>query len=379
MDKQFVLGTINFTNWIHITVSKVSNESVVLWEDWVDVPLTNYTFIVPGLDMDNYYMKLYDADTDTDIGTLVNKFYFNAAQSEYEYELRFYEGGNLPEGATLDGAGQLLTDPYLDGKTIHLVSKEGFRELDQANEYTYTGTNELQLNGSLTLADGEKLLVILKNKVGVVSTLNYKEFAGVIDVSDETYTIAAADKNKRFRCVGTAVSQTITAPLLAALNDGDFIYIDNTVTGLPPQVKILFAGSDKLLYNGFDLPVNELTEFWAGHAEAVKLAKNGSYWEVIGYSKAGETGERIPWGGQFRHDAIPETEEVYSTEGLPRFKWWLENKLSAFDKIVDDAITGGGWVRPAGKEAWFFVNSDYSFFRPPATQVLFIIYFMRKL
>ena len=130
------LGTVNFTDYIHVTASKVSDPSTIVWEDWIDVPVTNYNFIIPGLDPENYYVRYYDAPTDSSLGTLQSELIVNALTGEFLYERRFY---------TVDGPGDYdpsdsdtgITDPYLIGKNVTGVFKEGKRYLDPESEFTF--------------------------------------------------------------------------------------------------------------------------------------------------------------------------------------------------------------------------------------------------
>ena len=87
MTIQVFLGTINFTDFLHVTVTKVSNPGVVVWEDYIDVPVTNYTFVISDLDADNYYINFYDAPTDEVLGTLVSQCFVSALSNEWEYEM----------------------------------------------------------------------------------------------------------------------------------------------------------------------------------------------------------------------------------------------------------------------------------------------------
>lgn len=376
MNIQLTIGTVNFSDYLHITAVRVRDGALV-WENWYNMPVSSLVVQATGVDADQYYIRMYDSPDNTSLGTLYAECAISGLSPKYEYEIRFYEIGNLPVTASINVAGTIITDPYLIGKTIHSVEKEGFRKMDPSNEFTFTDTTgDVEITNGTSLATGEKLVVVIQNPANNASIVP-PQFAGTIDISTSTYTIAATDKNCRFRCVGSGSTQVTTLPSLALLSDGDFVYIDNTVGGTPLQEKLLTAGSDRVLFNGFNFPMNSFPEFWVGSGEALKLMKNGSNWEVASNYYGHMAGERIVFGGVIPIYTIPETGLLYVADNYPRKKWWLQNVLDSSAKIVDNTITSGGWTRPSGKEEYYFVTSTYSHFRTPDTDTLVQIFLRR--
>lgn len=373
MNIQIFLGTINFTDFLHVTVTKVSNPGVVVWEDYIDVPVTNYTFVIPDLDADNYYINFYDAETDDILGTLVSQCFVSALSNEWEYELRFYEPGNLHSSATLDETKQILTDTYLIGKAVHQVEKEGLRTLELDDEYTYDAeTGEIRLLDLLTLEDGEKLVVIIKNRVGSIgSSTTGGLYTGTLTVTASTLTLTALDKNKRVRLRGSGSTQVITLPALSSISVDDGYLFDNACGGVPVQVKLLVTGSDRVQYSGFMTGDNEFAEFWVSAGETLLLRKvDDDYYEVIGDYKGVQVGERFSATYNGHPGALPEDGRLLDGDEYPRLWWWVKNVLPSTHKVTDDTVTSLSYEHPASKPGLFVVHSTLKKFRLPNTQEL---------
>lgn len=373
MTIQVFLGTINFTDFLHVTVAKVSNPGVVVWEDYIDVPVTNYTFVIPDLDADNYYINFYDAPTESDLGTLVSQCFVSALSNEWEYELRFYDGGDLSGGITIDVTKQILTDPYLIGKTIHSVDKEGFRLLDPSNEYSFDDTTgAITLGGALTLEPEEKLAVIIKNRVGsIASPTNSGTYSGVLTITTSTHTLDPLDKGKRVRLRGSGATQAVTLPALSALTAGQGYLFDNACGGTPVQVKLIVPGSDRIQYSGFMAGSDEFAEFWVSKGETLLLHKfDDDYWEVIGDYKGTKVGKRFSGTYNGHPGALPEDGRLLDGDEYPRLWWWIQNVLPSTHKITTDTVTSLSYEHPANRPGLFVVHSTLKKFRLPNTQEL---------
>lgn len=372
MNIQFTVGTVNFTDYLHITAVRVRDNQLA-WEDWFAMPVTSLVFQASGLTADNYRISFYDAATDADLGTLQASSDISGLSPQYQYELRFYDYDNLPGTATLSGGDKVLTDTYLAGKVIHAIDKVGFRLLDPANEYSYDQPNgEITLENGLQLFTGEKMCVIIQNNISSIVTPVASLFAGTVNITAQNYTISASDKNKRFRCVGSVNSQNITLPSLALISNDDFVFIDNTVGGLARQAKIILPGSDRILYNGWSLSPNQFAEFWVSRGETLRLQKYTSggneYWEVIGDYAGLHVGEKFYNTSRTHPNGLPNNNALITVDEFPRLVWWVKNVLT--DKVQDDTINSGTWSRPAGKEGVFYHTSTYSHIRMPDTQNL---------
>jgi hypothetical protein len=90
-DLKVTTGTINYTDFLHVTAAKVSAPGTPVWETWIPVPITNYNFIIPGLDPENYIISFYDAPTNVALGSLRLQLIANALTNEFIYEKRYYK------------------------------------------------------------------------------------------------------------------------------------------------------------------------------------------------------------------------------------------------------------------------------------------------
>lgn len=370
---QIFLGTVNYTDYLHVTAAKVSAPTVVVWEDWIPVPVTNYTLVIPGLDPDDYYISFYDSPDNVSLGTLVSQCFVNAKTSEYAYELRFYEIGNLPSGATLDVTEKVINDPYLIGKTIESAFKEGFRFLDPDTDTTFDNTTgDFALVNGSNFETGEKFTVTIKYAVGTVATPSSGGlYTGTLSVTAATYTLLIADKNKRVRCVGSASTQVITLPSLATLAVEDGYYFDNSCGGTAVQVKLLMNGGDRIRYNGFMAASDEFSEFWVSKGEVVLIRKfDDDYAEVITEYKGVEVGNRQAAGYGAMPGWMPEDGSLDDGDEYGRVWWFINNILPSTHVITDNAVTGGGYAHPVGKEGLFVKHSTLKKFRWPNTQAL---------
>jgi len=372
VDLQLTLGTVNYTDYVHVTAAKVGSPTVIAWEDWIAAPLpANYTFVIPGLDPDNYYITFYDSPDNVSLGTLVAQAYVKATSPEYAYELKFYEIGNLPSGATVDVTNKILNDPYLVNKTIESYFKESFRFLEPDIDVDFDdSTGDIELLGNPEFNTGEKFVITIKYAVGNTVASANGLYKGILDVTASTYTLLAADRNKRVRLVGSAATQVITMCALAALSIDDGYYFDNACGGTAVQVKLLLSGTDKIRFNGFMAASDEFAEFWISKGEHLLIRKiDDNYYEVITDYNGTAVGSRQAAGYVGMPGWMPEDGSLDDGDEFCRVWWWINNILPSSHVITDDAVIGS-YTHPAGKEGMFVKHSTLKKFRWPNTQEL---------
>lgn len=370
---QITLGTVNYTDYLHVTAAKVASPSSVVWEDWINVPVTNYTFVIPGLDPDDYYITFYDSPDNVSLGTLVSQCFVNAKSPEYAYEVRFYEIGNLPVTASLDVTEKILTDTYLIGKTIESFFKEGFRFLEPDVDISFDDTTgDMELLTGVNFETGEKFVITIKTAVGTVPASGGAGlYTGTLNVTAATYTMLAADKNKRVRLKGTGSTQVVTLCSLTVLTVDDGFYFDNSCGGTAVQVKLVLPGTERIRFNGFMLSgTDEFAEFWISKGEHLLIRKfDDDYWEVITDYKGVDVGSRQAAGYKAMPGWLPEDGALIDGDEYPRLWWWINNVLPSTHVITDDTVTGS-YTHPAGKEGMFAMHSTLKKFRMPNTQEL---------
>lgn len=373
------LGTVNYTDWLRVTAAPVGDEGNIIYENWFDVPATTFFYLTLPQPI-NYIIKFYDAPTNTDAGLLLQpSLIVNGLDASYQLEERWYEIGNMPTSdagtATLDVTGKIITDPYLNGKEIFQFDKEGLRPLKAPVEVIFdNAANTITFQGNLDLSPQEKFRILIKNKVGS-SNSSPSGFAGTIDVTAATYTVQAADVYFRYRLVGTAATQVITLPALSGVPLDGFFYFDNTVGGTAVQPRLLTNGTDRILYNGFLLPLNQFAEFWVSKGKTLKLQNAGGlFWEVIGNYDGDTVGERFA-GTYYANNCVPEDGRLMDGDEYPRLWFWLNNILPVPYKIIDNRVGNPGFNHNTGglngKIGAFIIHPTLKKFIMPDTRNLF--------
>lgn len=363
------LGTVNYTDYLHVTASKVSAPNLILWEDWIDVPVMNYNFIIPNLDPENYYVRYYDSPNDSSLGTLVAELVVNAITSEVLYERRFYSVGGAGEHDPAPGSTS-LEDPYLIGKNVTGVFKEGFRYLWPDVEYSFdSDVGKINILYGVALAKDEVFIVELKYNVGVSSAPPAAPlpFTTTIDVEDAEYVLSTDEIDCRLRCAGLGSVQSIELVSLASIPEGRGWYLDNSSKGVAVQVKILTKGSDKLRFTGFMTGDDLFSEIWVSKGDQFKIIKSDGVWEIIGDYKGMNVGERIAAGFGAHPNTLPENGSLIDGDEYPRLWWWLNNVLPANFKYQSASVTDVGFTHTANRRGQFCLHPTLKKFRMPDT------------
>jgi hypothetical protein len=365
------IGTVNYTDWLHVTASKVSSPTVTAWETWIKVPFVNDNFVIPNLDPENYFIRYYDAPTNGALGQIRLELIANALTSSTIYERRFYTTGGSNTGDPIDG-GFTITDPYLINKNVIGLFKEGFRYLKPTVEYNFIDAiGQINKQDGISYSTGEVAIVDVKYSIGDTAPALQGGLysAGILNVTQATKTILAADINKKVRCVGSIATQFITLPSLASIATGDGLYFDNTCGGVAIQVKILLPGSDRIQYNGFMAASDLFAEFWVSKGEHLKITKiDANYWNADTDYKGVCVGERYAAGYLGMPGTIPEDSiTIYDGDELGRVWWWINNVLPSTHVITDDAVITA-YTHPADKVGLFVKHSTLKKFRTPNTQ-----------
>ena len=368
---KITLGTVAYTDWLHVTASKVSSPTVTAWETWIKVPVSNYNFVIPGLDPENYYVRYYDATTNSALGMLVAELIVNALSGDTIMERRFYTCDGVGATDPVNGA-TLINDPYLIGKNVTGAFKEGFRYFKETEEYTFdTATGIVAVINGTSFSSNEKFIVDIKYTVGTTTTTVITGlYGGTLNVTEDTKTLTSADKDKRIRLVGSGVTQVIALPSLATLALENGFYFDNSCGGTAVQVKILLpTGSDRIRYNGFYPGPTLFTEFWVSRGEHLLIRKfDANNWELILDYKGVEVGSRQAAGYVNQAGYHAEDGTLSDGDEYGRVWFWINILLPTTHIITDDNCTNTGYITPANKAGQFVKHSTLKKFRWPNTQ-----------
>ena len=364
---KITLGVVNYVHFLRVTASKVATPGAIAYEKYITVPVTNYNFIISGLDPEIYYIRYYDAATNPSIGTLVAELVVNALTGEFMYERRFYtvNGAGLYDPA--NGSLQ-ITDPYLINKKVVGFFKEGFRYYEPVTEFTTDpATGIVAILTGVSLSSGEKVTLEIQYAVAnTTSTASVGLYNGSIDVPELTRTLLVAELNTRVKFIGTAATQVITLPALSSFAANNGYYIDNSVGGVAVQVKIILNGVDKIRFNGFNVSTTIFMEFWVSLGEHLLLRKlNDTYWEVITDYKGTNVGEKVTLGYAKHPNILLENFALKNADEYPRLWWWLTNVLPATHYYtVADIVNATPTLNKTGQ---FIIDTAGRRFRMPST------------
>lgn len=366
-------GPVNTLNYLHVTASKVSSPTVVVWETWFQGPFASKNFIIPNLDPENYFIRYYFSVDAASLGIIQLEQVVNALTSEYAFEKRLYRVGGTGAYDPVDGAAS-LTDPYLIDKNVTGVFKEAFRYLIENTEYQFNATT-----GTISKLDGINFgapeTIIVEIKYNVASTANAVGtgtgmglYSGILTVTAPTQTLLPANRNNLIRCSGSLAKQTITLPLLSSINVDDGFYFDNSVVRSAVQVKVLTQGADRINFTGFNTTNILFQEFWVSLGEHLLLRKlDNNLWEVRSDYKGVNVGMRMSGRYAAQANYLPEDNRLLDGDEYGRLWYYIKNILPSTHYIIDDNVTNTSYVPVRERCGMFTVHSTQKKFRMPLT------------
>lgn len=364
------VGQINITsNFLVARARKVSTPLVTEAQESYASPLaSSFNVVLPAsgsIDPVNYFVDFYESSDGSSLDLLLATFVVNAKNNLIIEETRYYkvDGGGANDPAPDQDT---LTDPYLDGKTIARVFKDGVGRPLAPEDYLFkewelvTGGGIKLLNGILFSA-GEIIAIVISYLGEQTSTTGTGLYNGVATITTNT-TLDSTYRNKRIRCVGASSRLVITLEDLSTVPEGAFYHFTH-LDGNQLQTKIVPVGGQSILLNG------TYTEMSIGPGEVLRIEKVSSAWEVVLPAEGVlHVGDRMAAGYNAHPNTKPEDGTLYDGDDYPRIWYWLSNSLPSTHKVTDDLVVNGGYTHPSGKEGQFVVHSTLKKFRVPNTQ-----------
>src|ERR1044072_3309823 len=367
------IGQVNITNYLIIVVRKTTTPLVIeALESYAPPHPATRNVVVPAsgdIDPVIYYVDAYESSDGIAFDLLLAQFVYDLKNKIIISERRFYKvGGGNPTDPLPDQ--KILSDPYLDGKTISGVFKEGFRYLRPQTEafpewVPYAGGG-IELQDPLQFSQDETYSIEISYLVDqTIGSGNAGLYSGVTLIDTDT-TLDGSYRNKRLRCEASASNKlVVTLESLASVPDGTFYHFTSN-GGLQNQTRILPAGSETIIYNGENYP-----ELWVGKGEYVRIVKVGSIWEgELVHPFVLQVGERYPATWKDHPSCKPEDGALYDGVEWPRIWWWIKNKLPATHYVTDDNVINPDYTHPADRKGQFVIHSTLKKFRTPNTQGL---------
>lgn len=367
---KLTIGQVNITNHLIIVARKTTTPLVEEAREAFAPPHpATQNVVVPAVgDIDPvvYYIDAYESSDGVALDLLLSQFVYDLKNSIVIAERRFYVVGG-PGSNDPAADQQILTDAYLDGKTISGVFKEGFRYLrpDTENivEWEPVTGGGIELQGDLYFSSGEVYVIEISYLADQAQVSSGGMYSGV-DLIDTDTTLSSSNRNKRLRC-HAAASNTLVVTLesVALVPDGTFYHFTSNA-GMQNQTRLLPAGSETVLYNGENYP-----ELSFGKGEFIRIVKVGSIWEVeMAHDNILRVGERFAGTWKDHPSTKPEDGTLYDGDEWPRIWWWIKNKLPSTHYVTDDQVTDITYSHSAGRLGQFVIHSTLKKFRLPTSQ-----------
>jgi hypothetical protein len=367
---KLTIGQVNITNHLIVVARKTTTPLVEEAREAFAPPHpATQNVVVPAVgDIDPvvYYIDAYESSDGIALDLLLSQFVYDLKNSIVIAERRFYVVGG-PGANDPAPDQQILTDSYLDGKTISGVFKEGFRYLrpDTENivEWEPVTGGGIELQGDLFFSGGEVYVVEISYLADQTQVSSGGMYSGV-ELIDTDITLSSSYRNKRLRCHAAASNKlVVTLESVALVPDGTFYHFTSNA-GMQNQTRLLPAGSETILYNGENYP-----ELSFGKGEFVRIVKIGSIWEAeMAHDNILRVGERFAGTWKDHPSTFPENGALYDGDEWPRIWWWISNKLPSTHKITDDTVIDSGYAAPTDRRGQFVVHSTLKKFRVPNWQ-----------
>lgn len=367
------IGQVNITNYLIIVARKTTTPLVIeAQESYAPPHPATRNVVVPAVgDIDPviYYVDAYESSDGIAFDLLLSQFVYDLKNQIVISERRFYVVGG--PGANDPAPDQtILTDAYLDGKTISGVFKEGFRYLRPSTEtipdwQTYAGGG-IELLNNLIFSGGEVVSIEISYLADQTSVTGTNGMYNGVELIDVDTALSITHRNKRLRCESAASNKlVVTMEAIGGVADGTFYHFTSN-GGAQNQTRILPNGSETIKYNG-----ENYTEISIGKGEYVRIVKTGAFWEAeLTHHNVLQVGERFSGTWKDQPSCKPEDATLYDGDEWPRIWWWISNKLPSTHKVVDDTVIDLGYTHPADKPGLFVVHSTLKKFRVPNTQSL---------
>lgn len=367
------LGQVNIVDHLIVIAKKTTTPLVVeAQESYAPPQPAIRNVVVPAVgDIDPviYYVDIRESPDGISLGLLLSQFVYDLKNKVVIAERRYYiVNGTGPNDPASEQ--NILSDPYLDGKDISGVFKEGFRYLmppTLANkEYDPHAGGGIELLNGKTFGDAEVWMVEISYQANqTLPPAGGGLYSGVELIQADT-VLSNIHRGKRLKCESNASSRlVVTLEDVVTVPDATSYHFTSN-GGNQFQTRILPAGGQTIVYNG-----EGYTEMTLAKGEYIRIEKVGTIWEAtMVHPGILQVGEKLSATWKDHPNTKPEDGTLYDGDDWPRPWWWIKTKLPVSHYIIDDNVINGGYVHPAGKEGLFVIHSTQKKFRMPNTQNL---------
>lgn len=368
------LGQVNIVDHLIVIARKTTTPLVIEAQESFAPPQPAIrNVVVPAVgDIDPviYYVDIRESADGVSLGLLLGQYVYDLKNKFIIAERRFYKVGGA--GANDPAANQnILSDPYLDGKTISGVFKEGFRYLmtpDLTNkEFDLHAGGGIELLNDKDFGQDEVWMIEVSylGDQGMPGSGGGGLYSGVVTITADT-VLDISHRGKRLKCESNASSRlVVTLEDVVTVPDAAFYHFTSN-GGNQFQTKILPAAGQTITYNS-----EGYTEMTLAKGEYIRIEKIGAIWEAtLVHPGILQVGERLPATWKDHPSTKPEDGSLFDGDDWPRPWWWIKNKLPVSHYLIDDNVINVGYVHPVGKEGLWVIHSTQKKFRMPNTQNL---------
>lgn len=282
------VGQVNISNYLIVNIREVGNPGVIVQNHVEPPPVpASFNLLFTGLADVVHYVDFRSSADGINQGLLLGTFVYDVKNEIVVSEKRFY---------TVDGPGtydptssdSTIVDPYLDGKVVSTVYKEGYRPLEPAVEFDHTGDTISFLQTNLqTFGAFEKFCVEIVYKTAVPSGGAGAFPADIIELTADT-SLVDIHQNKLMEVNGSGTLLTITMPAFTTIPEGTKYAFQTDHGSQRNAVIVLDPGSVNFAW----VDGVQRSTLYMGKGEYLALIKKGSYMRVLewrgDYSKVGE-------------------------------------------------------------------------------------------
>jgi hypothetical protein len=333
------IGQLNITGYLLVNVREVNSPNVVVASLVVPPPVpTTQNIVFNNMNDVVHYIDFRESPDGVSLGLLLSTFVYDVATGTAMAERRFYTAGGV---GTYDPApvATTITDPYLTGKIVYGVFKEGFRYLIPGVEYSQAGDTITLLSSFNTpapeLNDGEIISVEINFTVSSgTSTANTGSFPkGIIQIN-ASLTLGPTHINSFMEAQGPPGILTVTFPDFATIPDNSKFAFSTDGGDQTHLALVMPAGRYVQIFK------RNRGTVWLARGEQITLIKKDNYLRVI--SLSGDfirVGERVSYDGARPLNGLEETGGWYLKSDFPRL-WEYINELPPADVVAsaDDSI-----------------------------------------
>jgi hypothetical protein len=347
-DIRLSLREVGVTGYLRVFAREVANPGAVVAEVTIDPPIPDpYGLVFTGLNEIPHYVDFYESTDGISTGLLLMTILYDVGSGVATSEMRFYKADGVGTYDPASGTSS-ITDPYLAGKNVVKVFKEGFRFLKESDEFTQAGdTVTIPVSDALpdpTFGVSEVISLEIAYVSTSSSTASSQNFPKDVIAVPSNITLSSTHYSNMMEATSGAGILTITFPAFSGIPDGTKFGF-NTDNGTQTYMAIVLPGGSYCMVGGV-----QRGTVYLGRGEELTVIKKANYLRIINWSgDHRRVGDRVSKDGTPPLNSLPETGGWYLKSQYPRLWEWYINMLPPSDIVnaADDSV-----VNPVNAPRW---------------------------